>query len=314
MTVLSTEYLDGLKSIKMENDSVSLSVLPEVGGKIISLFSKAGNMEFLWSSGRTFVKPEYGVKYEKWDISGFDECFPTLLECSYPEWPWQNTLIPDKGELFSQPWKCQIDNQRLSMTAHGIRFPYKLSKLLSLRDNVLIIDYELENLSPYLFKYIWSPHPLFNVAEGARIKIPESPDMLTVFSKGEKHKSRFYESKWPWALTAMGEKVDISFIKSADAGLANKYIISGLSEGWCGIEYPNSENYLILRFPLDQLPYIGVWINEGGWPFDAEPNYNVALEPCSGYPDDLETAIANKTHAELGGFQTKNWSLEIEVT
>ena len=42
-----------------------------------------------------------------YDASGFDECFPTIGACAYPEAPWQGVIAPDHGELWTLPWAWQ---------------------------------------------------------------------------------------------------------------------------------------------------------------------------------------------------------------
>jgi hypothetical protein len=37
--------------------------------------------------------------------------------------------------------------------------------------------------------------------------------------------------------------------------------------------------------------FLGIWTSQGGWPFNAQPSFNVALEPCSGYHDRLDIAL-----------------------
>ena len=73
--------------------------------------------------------------------------------------------------------------------------------------------------------------------------------------------------------------------------------------GWCALHDPASDDHLALRFDPRRVPYIGLWLNMDGWPLaprDGEgPCYNAALEPCTGFPDRLDHAVARDEAATL---------------
>lgn len=310
MAKISQDFYQGLNRITVENELLLFSILPEVGGKMISLFSKPTQQEFMSLSGRTFTKLDYGKDYGDCDISGFDECFPGIASGFYPEWPWKGTHIPDHGELFTLPWKTEIRNDSLNMQVYGIRFPYKFSKTIFLDQNTVKINYELENVSPYDFKYIWSAHPLFAVEKNTKIKIPGKPNVRTDYSKYERFGKHLYETSWPNAKEANGDIIDVSVIRSEKEDAATKFFTTKLEEGWCALEYPQG-SVLKMTFDVEKVPYVGLWINEGGW---SEGNsFHVAMEPCTGCPDKLETAIQRGENAIIKGYTKKFWNLDITI-
>jgi hypothetical protein len=312
MVRLKQDSFQGLELVSLENDSISISVLPQIGGKIISLKSKKVGKEFIFLGNRKFQRPVYGMKYEKLDISGFDECFPTIAGCSYPEWPWKGTIIPDHGELFTLPWECKTSKNSLVMTVYGIRFPYKFCKIIFLEKNVVKISYELENLSPYDFKYIWAAHPLFSVSPGTIILLPKKVRIRTIYSKYERLVKSLHETLWPITKQTNGEKIDLSIVRSNKEDAVTKIFTTKLKEGWCGLRYP--ENVILkMVFPVEQIPYIGIWINEGGWPFKGEKSYNVAIEPCTNCQDKVKTAIQSNECAIINGRKKNFWYLHIIV-
>ena len=240
MTRISKDEFQGLTRITVENEKVSFSILPQVGGKMISLILKDTGREFISVSGREFKKPTYATNYANLDVSGFDECFPAIAEGFYPEWPWKGSVIPDHGEIFTLPWDVEIENERLVMTVYGVRFPYKFVKVMSLEKNTVKISYEVQNFSPYEFKYIWSAHPLFAVTEGTKIILPGTPTIRTDFSKYERFGKHLYETTWPHAQQTDGRKVDLSIIRSAKQDAATKVFTTKLAEGYCGFECPDT--------------------------------------------------------------------------
>jgi len=313
MTKISKDKLQDLARITVENEKVGFVILPEVGGKMVSLVFKDTGREFISLSARKFKKPTYADNYGDLDIGGFDECFPAIAEGFYPEWPWKGTIIPDHGELFTLPWNCKIEEERLVMTVHGVRFPYRFTKTLSLKESTIRINYELENLSPCEFKYIWSAHPLLIAVEGAKILLPGKPRIRTDYSKHERFGKHLYETTWPEACQGDGEKVDLSIIRSANQDAGTKVFTTKLSEGWCALQYPHDDGFLKMSFPVDKVPYVGLWINEGGWPFEGQRSFNVALEPCTGCPDKLETAIQRDEYSLIKAGAKTSWSLDITV-
>ena len=62
----------------LENDILKVSIHPYLGGKIRSFISKSTGTELLYQDSRTeFSNRDYSAH----DVSGFDECFPTVGPC-----------------------------------------------------------------------------------------------------------------------------------------------------------------------------------------------------------------------------------------
>ena len=129
----------------------------------------------------------------------------------------------------------------------------------------------------------------------------------------ERFGKHLYETIWPYAQQADGQKVDLSIIRSAKQDAATKVFTTKLTEGYCGFECPDTGDFLKMNFPVDKVPYVGIWINEGGF-FEGKGSFNMALEPCTGCPDKLETAIQRGEHALIKGGAKNSWSLDINHT
>lgn len=312
MTDIVQHQYEGIDCIKVENDKVSFTILPEVGGKMISLFCKQNKREYLFRSPRKVSKPTYEQSYADLDISGFDECIPAIAPGFYPEWPWKGTIIPDHGEVFTLPWDYRILGDTLEISIFGVRFPYKLTKRLTLDANVVKINYELENLCACDFKYLWSAHCMLAAEEGQKIYLPGNPRIRTDFSLNERFGKHLYETDWPNAKQTDGKTVDLSIVRSPDSKAATKIFTTALDDGWCGLQNPSTGGYLKMSFDSGKTPFVGLWINEGGV-FKEGENYHVALEPCNGCPDKLETAIQRGECAVLKGYSKTNWHLNIET-
>lgn len=188
MTTITKDEFRGLERITVENEQISFSLLPRLGGKMISLVFKENKHEYISLSGRPFRIPAYGANFADYDISGFDECFP-----------------------------------------------------------------------------------------------------------------------------ALAGRIDLNIIKTLEANQATKFFTTVLEQGWCALHDTRTGDFLKFSFPVEKIPYLGIWINEGGWPLDGRPSYNVALEPCTGCPDKLDTAIQRGEYACLKPRAEQTWSLAITI-
>ena len=317
------EEIDGLRLLRGRSAGLEVALLPEVGGKIISLRSAAGR-EWLWQTKRRpYRRLTYGAPFEEQDVSGFDECFPGIAAGSYPEPPWQGTMIPDHGELWTLPWATSLEGDTLVLRVHGSRFSYQLEKRLTLETAMatLRIDYRLTNLAPFPLRYLWSAHPLFAVRSGMRVLLPPGVVVRVDWSKHERLGPFGSEHPWPQGRLADGTGIALDRLPAAGADTADKVYTNRLSDaaesGWCALHDPASDDYLALRFDPRRVPYIGVWLNMAGWPLqprDGEgPCYNAALEPCTGFPDRLDRAVARGAAATLAANATNRWTLRLEV-
>ena len=100
MAQLSQNKIENLAGLVFENDALKMTILPELGAKVISLVLKASAHEYLWRQpGRTLRLPSYDSTFTDYDISGWDECFPTIYPVLYPADPWKGIKVPDHGEV-----------------------------------------------------------------------------------------------------------------------------------------------------------------------------------------------------------------------
>jgi hypothetical protein len=87
MTGIKTVSGHGFGRIILDNGVARVVVLPDLGGKIISLVRIASGREYLisFSSNEDFRKPSFGGTFVDYNNVGFDECIPTIAPCDYPE-------------------------------------------------------------------------------------------------------------------------------------------------------------------------------------------------------------------------------------
>jgi len=168
-----TEAIDHFLLLYIENDYLRLEFLPEIGAKMIRLQHKKTGRQFLLepqNQDKNYHRPFYGANFESYDTSGFDDCFPTVSASPYPHLPDNKELsFPDHGELWSIPWKYNIEHNHIAFSCDGHQFPYHFEKHIELNDNVISIFYRVQNLSENDFYYLWSAHPLLQVEPGDQL-------------------------------------------------------------------------------------------------------------------------------------------------
>lgn len=302
----------GLQRVVMENQALRTVILPELGGKIASLVSlKSGREFFLQHPDRPFRRARYGDPFGDYDISGFDECLPTVSACRYPEPPFAGVPLPDHGEVWSLPWETEIQGEELALEVAGIGLPYILRRRMRLSGSTLELDYEISNTSAQPFKYLWSAHPLLEIEPGAEIILPPGvSEMLVDFSVA----GRLPVGKTkPWPGDSSQQSPALNMIFGREQKSADKLFTPRLVEGYCGLRIPSTAESIFFRFDPQRIPFVGLWICQGGFPVDGPPEFTVALEPCSGRPDSLVSAIAKCDCMELGPHASQRWSLGIEI-
>jgi galactose mutarotase-like enzyme len=295
--------------IVLENERLVLKVMPQFGSKLQSIFDKEKQKEYIYQSPwNEFKVSKYDESYGDFEFSGFDEMFPTVSECFYPSGPWKGIKAPDHGEVWSIPWDYEIQGNTLYMSVYGVRFPYRLEKRVELCGNSIQIQYKATNLSNFDFDFIWAAHPLFNCNENTVIVVPKSVKRIINTVPGKRLGIFGDVHNWPVTVTAEGSSYDISKISPKSSQLYEKYYVTGkMDEGWCALQDTVTGDTIGLSYPVDKVPYLGFWINEGGW----ADQYNAALEPCSGALDRLDTAVQWNQSAVVKAKSEYNWYLNL---
>lgn len=306
---------EGLKHISLENDFVKFTILPEVGGKMIELINKETGTQFLLdpqSEGGKYEKPFYGADFDKFDTSGFDECFPNVSESIYIKENYKHKIVfPDHGELWSRPWDYEINDEKIRLSIKGVRANYEFIKEIRLESNSVVINYKLKNLSSEPFFHMWAAHPLLKVKEGDRLVFPPEIKKVFVNWTSDEKVAKFGDIlNWP----ELEPGVDYSIVKKRGFGKAFKVFSDKLSQGYGGIHYPDTDEALIFEFDTNANEYLGMWICYGGWPVDTlRRHLTVGIEPTSGRVDCLREAMKRKEAQIDGPGEERTWKIKLNV-
>ena len=298
---------EGAQTLTLRDDGLEVVLLPDHGGKILSLVDRRTGRDWLWRNPYLPLKPPVpGASYVlQHDTGGFDECFPAVSEGAYPIAPWQDQRIPDHGELWSVPWSADVSEAGITMVAETERFPVRFERKASLRDGTLRLEYRASNPTDHDFPFIWSAHPLLALEEGMCLELPEGQSLSVYGSDllGDRHTP----VTWPFA-----SGMDLSRITRA--GYSAKLAGPAPARGWVGLTH--EDRMLRMAYDPGEVPDLGLWLNMGGWtPLPGKEAYfNLGLEPCIGWGDDLAYAIANgQSHGCVKAHGERRWWLELRV-
>ncbi|RKP53959.1 hypothetical protein D7Z26_11240 [Cohnella endophytica] len=287
---------------------LSVTVVPALGAKAVSLLNRATGREWLWSSGKRLGNRGYASPFGDSDESGWDEMFPGINACVYPQDPWEGISVPDHGEVWSLAWRAEAEGKELRCSVNGERFPYSLDKIYTFSsENTLRIDYTLTNKSASPFSFLWAAHPLFRAQEGMRLRVPEELREIEVSYSADFRLGRFGDRR-PWPIPEVG--VDLSVIEPPEGSYAEKYYFTDkLKRGWAELSDPVSGEAVEFRFPAERVPYLAIWANYGGY----GGHYHFAIEPATGRMDDLAYAISGDEAATVEAGGRYRWYLELTV-
>lgn len=295
-----TDTVAGFGLHTLENGYLRLSMVPELGGRIVSILDREGEREWLdgWEpeEERRVWAPEEEAVYDSGPGAGIDECLPTVLACRVGE-----AEIPDHGDVWSAA--ADFDDSRAGEGVLGCSWelgslPLKFSRSVRVEGREIRLGYRLENLASTPTPFLWAWHPLFTLRSGDRMIFDESVDSCgSPGLDGE---------RFPWPGVAEGQDLSRAELGTATPSCA-KVFVGPLSEGWAGIRGLSSE--LRLEWPVGMFPWAGVWITRGFW----KGLHHWAIEPTNCPVDRLSEVAGGDARTLLGSGEVRDWELRLRV-
>lgn len=288
-----------LEAIVLENAQLRLTVLPEVGAKIYDFISKPADRNFLWHNPRVEPRlPVFGQNFDDWWSGGWDEVFPTCDISTY-----KGETYPYLGELWSLPWTWHIEEAgptaaSLYLSRTTIIAPARMEKWIHLTADEPIVRFRhrLTNVGTQPLDFVWGIHPCFRVEAGYRIDAPARVGVI-----GHTVTAPFGRAgtTYPWP------KTDVCIVPPASQGWCEGHYATELTDGWVALTDSKAEVGVGLVFPREVFPVLWCWMVYGGW----RGHYHAALEPWTGWPHQLDKAVAAGRHRILAAGE----SLECET-
>ena len=307
---------DNVVRAELKTDTLRVTVLPELGGKIASLIAvRAGtDVELLQQPLAAYGPRDLTMGFEESDASGFDECLPSVAACMVKTAAGE-VGVPDHGDFWRLPCVWQQEDGKLTLAASGASLPLFFERELTVEGSTLTIGYRLRNDGSEPVPYGWSAHPLFSVDAGDRIVIPGREIAFQVEgSAGNRLGARGARHSWPLAKLNGGAEADLSIAGAIGDGIGDKIYLEAPKEGWAAIERKQSGLRLTVKFDPAESPWLGMWICYGGWPESGTVRQQcVAIEPCTAPMDSLAEAAGQGWARTLQPGAESRWTMQITV-
>jgi galactose mutarotase-like enzyme len=265
---------------------VEVSVVPELGAKIISLKHLQTGREWLWHppGGLTLFRNRPGDDFSKGTLVGVDECLPTIAPCL-----WQGRALPDHGEVWTAAWsvdRVAWANGILRTWTRLSLSPFQFERTIELQEDEIRLSYRLHNQSAAEESYLWAIHPLLSLQAGDQLELPASTRAL------------LNNDAWIDALDS-----------DMPEGNCAKVFAAPLSEGAAAINNEQTGDRLEFEWNAAENNTLGLWLTRGGW----HGHHHLALEPTNGEPDALALAAAQNRCGVIGASSSVSWRLSLRI-
>lgn len=279
----------------LAGEEVSISIVPELGGRLVSLKHHATGREWLdgWSpaSERRIWRPADPADYETGPGAGLDECLPTVLPCVIG-----SARLGDHGELWNQQPDFEASREGFTCRWALKSLPLAFERRISIHGSEVRFDYQLENLAEEPTPFLWAWHPLFSWKPGDQIHFARSEK--SCLSPGG-------TERLPWPEAQPGCDLSrASFPKGTTP--AAKVFLGPLSKGHAEIRAKSGAR-LSLSWPAAMFPFAGIWITRGFW----KGLHHWAIEPTNAPVDRLSDITNPSPPSILAPREVRKWSLAV---
>ncbi|MBQ6373351.1 MAG: DUF5107 domain-containing protein [Clostridia bacterium] len=293
----------GERAFRMESEVLSVTALPDFGGKLASIRYLPRDFEFLFQNPNARFRPATpGDDFSRFEACGFDDAFPTVDACEVMIGS-QVRIYPDHGEIWSSRFEAHTEGDALVQSFKSPLFGYDYEKRFSVDGDRLRCAYRIHNPNDTAMPAIWTCHCLARAEDDMEVLMPrDTLRAINAFSGewlGEKDASLSYP-------LALGPHGPVDLRRMPPSGMLKFYVDGPLTEGCCGYRYNQSGVRVTIGFDPEKLPYLGFWATSGGFRGD----HNCALEPSNGFYDNIPNSQANGACPVLEPGET--WLFDLE--
>lgn len=271
---------NNIKHISLENDYLKVEMIPDIGGRIISLIDKKTGHQFLWTNEKLpLERHSAGSEYDPYFYGGIDELLPNDM----PEHI-NGVDSPDHGELWTMSLDYSVGED--SVTVSGL---LPLSGLKYSREMRLYPDkpgielkYRIINPTQSPKEFLWKFHAALNIEKGDEIISPSKTGKVV-----DPEYTRWTDLEpfsWP---VLQNKRADM--IPEKD-GSVDFFFLYDLKQGYMAWHRPEKKLAFMYSFDKSVFPYNWYFASYGGF----LNHYTAVLEPCTSMPLSVREAARLK--------------------
>lgn len=294
---ISRKIIDGTEALTLGNDLLQTTIVPSMGGKLISVYNLKLKREFIWLNKDLPIRSHApGSDYDAHFIGGIDELIPNDI----PE-TIDSVAYPDHGELWTTPLEYEVRENALSLSGKlklsGLHY-HKSVRLDDVKP-VIHLDYQIKNESGSTRNFLWKLHAALIIEAGDRLVSPAVHGKVV-----DPEYSRFgYMNAFKWPRI---ENTDASIVpaKNNSVDFFYLYDLKSPRMHWISRDKTCSFGYL---YDPEVFPFQWYFASYGGF----LDHYTAILEPCSSMPILVNDAKKKKQCTVLQPGETLQTSVQI---
>lgn len=164
---VSKNKIDDVEVLTGENDHLKFVLAPGAGGKILSVYNKSLQKEFLWSNKNLRLESyQPGTDYDTNFWGGIDELIPNDI----PEKVDSNEY-PDHGELWTTPLEYELHDDKIAVFGKlnlcGLQYKKEISLMADSPE--IVLDYTIRNDSADIRHFMWKLHAALEIEPGDKL-------------------------------------------------------------------------------------------------------------------------------------------------
>lgn len=278
---------DGFAGFELRSRDVAVTVVPELGAKVVSLRNLHTGREWMSFPGsfRKLFRNSPHDDFAHSPVAGWDECLPTIARCE-----WRGRALPDHGEVWGVPWTLAAaawEQQRITTTIQPPGSPFRFSRTIAVQGGLVRVSYRLANHSAEPQEFLWAMHPLLALQPGDRLELP--PEAAAC------------RARYPWLAS-------LNF--DDQAAQCGKVFIGPLREGCVALYNAATRDRLTFEWTSDTMNQLGIWLTRGGW----NGHHHLALEPTNARCDSLaQMARDDRNCPTIRAGSRLEWTIHLHV-
>jgi len=295
--IISKSIINGIEILTAQNDFIRCEIAPTAGGKIISVFNKGLNKEFLWSNrslSLQLLNP--GSDYDSNFWGGIDELIPNDI----PE-TIDSVSYPDHGELWTTSLQHEASDEKIKVYGKLPLSGLYYEKTLYLDHDLPIIhlNYRIINQSGSRKNFLWKLHAALTIGSGDKL-VTDARKARIVDPEYSRFKD-IEEFNWP-----IIENTNASIVPFRNNTMDFFYLYD-LYQGEMQLENESDGSLFVYNYDKQIFPYQWYFASYGKF----FGHFTAILEPCTTMPISVNDAKINRQCSMLEPGQEINTSVRI---